>query len=122
MKRKLLLLLAVLMIVGSMLLGCGSKTDSKYVGTTWTMTAVEAQGMKFEGDTLKDTMGTATIKFDAKKVTLSLAGADSEGTWSEKDDVITITADGESVDCPIEDSKLVVEMEGAKMYFEQDAE
>lgn len=65
-------------------------------------------------------MDTATIKFDAKKVTLNFGEENGEGTWTEKDNVISITSDGETVECPVEDSQLLFEVEGTKMYFVQD--
>lgn len=121
MKKKLSLLLAVVMMLGIMLVGCGSaKNASIYVGTTWTLNSVEAQGVTLEGETLKSAMDTATIKFDAKKVTLNFGEENGEGTWSEKDNVITIKSDGETIECPITDSKLLFELEGTKMYFVQD--
>lgn len=121
MKKKLSLLLAIIMVLGAMLAGCGSaKNDSAYVGTTWTLNSVEAQGITLEGDALKGAMDTATIKFDAKKVTLNFGEENGEGTWTEKDNVISITSDGETVECPVEDSQLLFEVEGTKMYFVQD--
>lgn len=121
MKKRLSLLLAIVMILGVMLAGCGAaKNDSVYVGTSWTLNSVEAEGIILEGEVLASAMDTATIKFDAKKVTLNFGEENGEGTWSEKDNVITIKSDGETIECPITDSKLLFELEGTKMYFVQD--
>ncbi len=103
-----------------MLVGCGAKNDSVYVGTTWTLNSVEAEGIVLEGELLASAMDAATIKFDAKKVTLNFGTENGEGTWSEKDNVITINSDGETIECPITDSKLLFELEGTKMYFVKD--
>ncbi|MTK05561.1 MAG: hypothetical protein F8N38_00525 [Hungatella sp.] len=120
MKKKLSILLAILMMLGAMLVGCGAKNDSVYVGTTWTLNSVEAEGIVLEGELLASAMDAATIKFDAKKVTLNFGTENGEGTWSEKDNVITIKSDGETIECPITDSKLLFELEGTKMYFVKD--
>lgn len=120
MKKKLSILLAILMMLGAMLVGCGAKNDSVYVGTTWTLNSVEAEGIVLEGELLASAMDAATIKFDAKKVTLNFGTENGEGTWSEKDNVITINSDGETIECPITDSKLLFELEGTKMYFVKD--
>ena len=120
MKKKLSILLAILMVLGAMLAGCGAKNDSVYVGTTWTLNSVEAEGIVLEGELLASAMDAATIKFDAKKVTLNFGTENGEGTWSEKDNVITIKSDGEVIECPITDSKLLFELEGTKMYFVKD--
>lgn len=120
MKKKLSILLAILMMLGAMLVGCGAKNDSVYVGTTWTLNSVEAEGIVLEGELLASAMDAATIKFDAKKVTLNFGTENGEGTWSEKDNVITINSDGENIVCPITDSKLLFELEGTKMYFVKD--
>ncbi|MBE5981488.1 MAG: hypothetical protein E7249_20525 [Paenibacillaceae bacterium] len=120
MKKKLSILLAILMMLGAMLVGCGAKNDSVYVGTTWTLNSVEAEGIVLEGELLASAMEAATIKFDAKKVTLNFGTENGEGTWSEKDNVITIKSDGETIECPITDSKLLFELEGTKMYFVKD--
>lgn len=122
MKRKVSILLAVVMILGTMLMGCGAKNESKYVGTTWTLDSVEAQGITIEGDTLKNAMPDSTIKFEEKKVTLNFGDTKGDGTWTEKDDTITIKSDGETLECPIKDSKLLVEAAGSKMYFVQQEE
>ena len=120
MKKRLSILLAILMVLGAMLVGCGAKNDSVYVGTTWTLNSVEAEGIVLEGELLASAMDAATIKFDAKKVTLNFGTENGEGTWSEKDNVITIESDGETIECPITDSKLLFELEGTKMYFVKD--
>ncbi len=120
MKKRLSLLLAILMMLGAMLVGCGAKNDSVYVGTTWTLNSVEAEGIVLEGELLASAMDAATIKFDAKKVTLNFGTENGEGIWSEKDNVITIESDGETIECPITDSKLLFELEGTKMYFVKD--
>ncbi|MBE5989698.1 hypothetical protein BXY41_104124 [Lacrimispora xylanisolvens] len=120
MKKRLSILLAILMVLGAMLVGCGAKNDSVYVGTTWTLNSVEAEGIVLEGELLASAMDAATIKFDAKKVTLNFGTENGEGTWSEKDNVITIKSDGETIECPITDSKLLFELEGTKMYFVKD--
>ena len=120
MKKRLSILLAILMVLGAMLVGCGAKNDSVYVGTTWTLNSVEAVGIVLEGELLASAMDAATIKFDAKKVTLNFGTENGEGTWSEKDNVITINSDGETIECPITDSKLLFELEGTKMYFVKD--
>ena len=120
MKKRLSILFAILMVLGAMLVGCGAKNDSVYVGTTWTLNSVEAEGIVLEGELLASAMDAATIKFDAKKVTLNFGTENGEGTWSEKDNVITIKSDGEVIECPITDSKLLFELEGTKMYFVKD--
>lgn len=121
MKKRLSLLLAIVMMLGVMLAGCGAaKNDSVYVGTTWTLNSVEAEGIVFEGELLASVMDAATIEFDAKKVTLNFGEENGEGTWSEKDNVITIKSDGETFECPITDSMLLFDLEGTKMYFAQD--
>ncbi len=120
MKKRLSILLAILMVLGAILVGCGAKNDSVYVGTTWTLNSVEAEGIVLEGELLASAMDAATIKFDAKKVTLNFGTENGEGTWSEKDNVITIKSDGETIECPITDSKLLFELEGTKMYFVKD--
>ena len=120
MKKRLSILFAILMMLWAMLVGCGAKNDSVYVGTTWTLNSVEAEGIVLEGELLASAMDAATIKFDAKKVTLNFGTENGEGTWSEKDNVITIKSDGEVIECPITDSKLLFELEGTKMYFVKD--
>jgi hypothetical protein len=117
MKRKLSIVLAVIMLFAVMLAGCGGSKSSKFEGE-WKLSGAEMAGVKVEADGLSQ-FGEATIKFEGKKVTMTMGGETKESEWTEKDGVATITEDGNSVDLTIEDSKLVFEYSGVKMYFEK---
>jgi hypothetical protein len=119
MKKNLVMVLALVVVLGMMMIGCGSKNDSKYVGTTWSLAAFEAEGMKIEGEDATSTMGECIIDFKSDEVSLTLGGEKYKGDWSEKNDVITIESDGESMECNFEDSQLVMEQDGVKLYFEK---
>ena len=53
MNKNIIKLFAIVMILGVMLSGCGAaKNDSAYVGTSWTLNSVEAEGITLEGELL----------------------------------------------------------------------
>lgn len=119
MKRRLALLLAIVMVVGTMMMGCKSKSD--LAGTTWVATSLEdAKGTKISGDNLKAIMDF-TIEFkDDNKLHMAINGSETDGTYSQKGDKVTLTADdGSSLEVKVDGSTMTMEQNGSKVTFEK---
>ena len=60
--------------------GGGSAADG-LAGTEWSLTGVEASGMKVEGELL-DQFASSTLRFWSTKFTMTLNDESAEGTYS----------------------------------------
>jgi lipopolysaccharide export system protein LptA len=119
MKKRLAFLLVIVMVLGTMMMACGSKT--KLEGTTWSLTSIEAEGVTFKGDELKSAMGGETT-FEFKKdgvIVATAAETETEGTWSLKGDKITIDLEGGKAEGTVDGSKMTIDQDGTKMVFEK---
>lgn len=123
MKRKVLLLLSVLFMFSFILGGCGSsEPKSALEGTTWVISSgKDDSGIELTSDLLA-LAGIAdfTLEFKADEVlTASYAEESADGTWSEKDNVVTIGLDGESITANVEGEQLTLAQEGMTLYFDK---
>jgi len=125
MKKRVLSLLSVLIVLTFALVACGSKgTASKLDGTTWNLSGgkEEASGIEVTAEQMA-ALGMEEFKFEFKKggvATVTFAGESADGTFTEKDNEVTITEDGsESFTGTIEDNKLTISQDGMSLYFEK---
>jgi hypothetical protein len=124
MKKRVLSLLSVLIILTFALAACGSKgPTSKLDGTTWSLSGGkdEASGIEVTAEQMA-TLGMDDFKMEFKKggvVTVTLADESSDGTFTVKDNEVTITESGESTTVTLEDDKIIMLLEGTTLYFEK---
>lgn len=124
MKKRVLSLLSILIVLSFALVACGSKgTASKLDGTTWNLSGgkEEASGIEVTADQMA-ALGMEEFKFEFKKggvATVTFAGESADGKFTEKDNEVTITADGESITGTLEDNKLTISQDGMALYFEK---
>lgn len=123
MKRSFLVLLSVLLVFSFVLAGCGSKEPKSAVeGTTWNATGgKDVSGIEVTAEQLGLTEGNGfTLEFKEKgALSASLQGETTEGTWSEKDNVVTMVLDGESATADLADDKLTLVQGDMTLYFEK---
>ncbi|BCJ96746.1 hypothetical protein acsn021_43150 [Anaerocolumna cellulosilytica] len=124
MKKRVLSLLSILIVLSFALVACGSKgTASKLDGTTWNLSGgkEEASGIEVTADQMA-ALGMEEFKFDFKQggvATVTFAGESADGTFTEKDNEVTITSEGESITGTLEDNKLTISQDGMTLYFEK---
>ncbi|MCI8464918.1 MAG: lipocalin family protein [Lachnospiraceae bacterium] len=122
-KRVAVLMLAALMTVLA-LAGCGGKKSSDPVVGEWKMTKVEAMGVSMSVEEYLQAAGMGDMKMemsikDNGKFSMDVVGESGDGTWKYKDPVLTLTADGESVEAEYKDGTITMEMSGVAMIFEK---
>ena len=61
---------------------------------------------------------TYTFKADGKLV-VSALGAEVEGTWSQKDKIVTVTVDGQSQDMTLDGDKLTIVQNDVTVIFKK---
>lgn len=125
MKRtnKIIAALAAVMMVMLMVAGCGNNNsaDNALVAGTWKLTSAEASGMTLTSEMLGTVgMDNMTIEFDENgTVKLALYEQTVDAQWAMNGDAVEITAEGETIAAQLEDGKLVMEADGAKLIFEK---
>lgn len=125
MKRtnKIIAALAAVMMVMLMVAGCGNNNsaDNALVAGTWKLTSAEASGMTLTSEMLGTVgMDNMTIEFDENgTVKLALYEQTVDAQWAMNGDAVEITVEGETIAAQLEDGKLVMEADGAKLIFEK---
>ncbi len=123
MKKSFLVLLSVLLVFSFVLGGCGSKAPKSAVeGTTWIISGgKDGTGIEITSDQLGLVgIGDFSLEFKADGVvTASVAGETSDGTWSEKDNAVTVEIDGDTIAGTVDGDKLTLEQEDMTLYFDK---
>jgi len=115
--KKIAIVLAFVLLVSVGLVGCkkdGKNSANDLVGT-WKLTSMEYAGQKIEGEELAAYGDAMTIEFksDGK---VSLMG--DESTYSQSDNKVEISNEGEVIITLVKDGNtLVVDEDGMKMVF-----
>lgn len=102
MKKTICAVVLCALVLSLALAGCGGGGNSGLAGTEWTLSSVEANGIKVEGDTLSQ-FGSASIKFEANSFSMSINEQSATGTYTMKDKTLTLTVDGEDATATMED-------------------
>lgn len=119
--KKVVSLVAALLLVVTTLTACGGKD----VTGTYKLSTVEAGGvsMDADGDQAKaagfssDTCSIELTGSDSGK--MNLMGQSKELTYSVDGNTITMTIDGDSQDATLDGNKITIEEDGTKMVFEK---
>lgn len=122
MKRSFLLLLSVLFMFTFVLAGCSNTPKSSLEGTTWVISSgKDASGIELTSELLDSVgIGDFTLELKADGVlTASYAEESGEGTWSEKDNVVTIEMDGDTLTANVEGDQLTLEQGDMTLYFDK---
>ena len=104
------------------LIGCGGNTadyDKNFIGK-WEVESMTSDGEELDADTMDFMRALGmNVVFDLKEGgngNLDLMGEQLDFTWKAKDaSTVTITAEGDSADFKLQDSKLVGEFDDASM-------
>lgn len=119
MKKKLVLLLAFVMLCATVFTACSSGG----LTGTWKLSGAEMLGKEVSVDEIGDMGGleNAVLKFKSGgKVTLSLGEDENSGEWKKDGDQVSIIADGTKVmDLTLDGSKLILEQSGIKLIFKK---
>lgn len=120
-KRALTLLLALAMIVSLAACGGGGGAAGSYK-----MTKMNAAGVEMNIDDLAALAGvdmtvTLELKSDGNfTLDMSALGTGSvSGTWTSSGSSVTLTAEGEDVNCTLNGGTLVMEQDGQSLTFEK---
>ncbi len=114
------LMLAAIMMVFA---GCGGGGKEPVIGD-WKMTEIETMGVKVSLEEYMQSMGgdaedmnmQLSIK-EGGKFSGNIAGQEGEGTWTYKEPTLSLTADGETMDCEYKDGKLTLKVEEGGQSF-----
>lgn len=114
MKRRISLLFTVLLTLCFVLAGCGSKQDTSAVEGTWTLVSAteESSGTEISGDLLEAAgLNNFGFEFKSDGTVIATMGTDTpmEGTYTLKDNTVTVIVD---------DMQSVGEIDGSKMTME----
>lgn len=108
-----LLLTAVMMVFSA----CGGNSKAPVIGD-WKMTQIEAIGVTVSVEEYMEAMGGDSEDLDLKMTikedgtfTGKTSEEASEGTWEYKEPTLTLTADGETMECEYKDGKLTMTIE-----------
>jgi hypothetical protein len=124
MKKKVSILLSVLLVLSFVLVACGSKgLASAYEGTTWKLTSgKDATGIEVTADQLA-AFGMSDFSFEFKAdgvVTATVAGESADGTFTEKENEITMGVDGDTLTATVDgDTMTVVETDITLIFTKQ---
>ena len=116
---KVLTLLMALVLTFS-LAACGGSSDSTdLTGTTWALSGGSQGSTKVDKATLESLLGGEMVYSFAEdgKVTLSLSGAEVEGTWSQDGNEVSLDIQGDTGTMTIDGDKMILEQDGIKVEF-----
>lgn len=118
--KKIVSLVAVLLLIATTLTACGGGISGKF---KLTLVNVGGVSMEADGDAAK------AAGFDKEKCYIDFSGKDSgkmemmgetqDFTYTVDGKNITLTADGETINGTIDGNKLTIEEQGMKMEFEK---
>ena len=114
MKKKTFALICCVMVALFALAACGG-SDSKYAGT-WKATKAAASGIEVSIDAI----GEITVTLDnGGKGTFSYNDQSEDLSWEESSNGVTIKAEGQTIECPVEDNVMTLEYSGATITLEK---
>lgn len=123
MKRKLVLLLALVMLCSAVLTACGSgklegtwKLDSIDAGDSEEAKAGAAMAMAF--------MSSMEMEFKKDGVMIMRLGTgdekeESEGTYTQDGNKVIMTSEGQDQEAKLDGNKLIMEEEGLSLVFKK---
>ena len=122
MKKRMMLLLAMILTVLT-LAACGGSKISPVVGT-WKATTVSVSGVSVDVDEYLKQSGNEDVKMEMvlekdNTMSINMAGQTGEGTWKLDGSTLTLTIDGDSLDTTYEDGKITMDLSGVSMTLEK---
>ena len=122
MKKRMMLLLAMILTVLT-LAACGGSKTSPVVGT-WKATTVSVSGVSVDVDEYLKQSGNEDVKMEMvlekdNTMSINIAGQSGEGTWKLDGSTLTLTIDGDSLDTTYEDGKITMDLSGVSMTLEK---
>ncbi|MEI3176674.1 MULTISPECIES: lipocalin-like domain-containing protein [unclassified Candidatus Paralachnospira] len=122
MKKRMMLLLAMILTVLT-LAACGGSKISPVVGN-WKATTVSVSGVSVDVDEYLKQSGNEDVKMEMvlekdNTMSINMAGQTGEGTWKLDGSTLTLTIDGDSLDTTYEDGKITMDLSGVSMTLEK---
>lgn len=122
MKKRMMLLLAMILTVLT-LAACGGSKISPVVGN-WKATTVSVSGVSVDVDEYLKQSGNEDVKMEMvlekdNTMSINMAGQSGEGTWKLDGSTLTLTIDGDSLDTTYEDGKITMDLSGVSMTLEK---
>ncbi len=122
MKKRMMLLLAMILTVLT-LAACGGSKISPVVGN-WKATTVSVSGVSVDVDEYLKQSGNEDVKMEMvlekdNTMSINMAGQPGEGTWKLDGSTLTLTIDGDSLDTTYEDGKITMDLSGVSMTLEK---
>ena len=114
MKKRTIALICCIALAVFALAACGG-SDSKYAGT-WKATKAAASGIEVSIDAIGEITLTLENGGDG---TFSYNGQSESISWEESSSGITLKAEGQTIECPIEDNTMTLEYSGATITLEK---
>lgn len=120
------LAMAILLMMGTLLTGCGGNGGGDPIVGKWSLTNVEVNGTVLDVKTFIEQYGQGVdtseldVSFDVKEdgtFTGVAGGQTAEGTWEKGTDSYTLTVDDQDQAAKLEDGKLVFEYSDMKMIL-----
>ena len=119
-KKILPLFLVLVLTMG--LTACGSKSSTTdLTGTTWVLNSGTQGDTTIDKATLESMFGgEMTYSFESEgKVTLSLAGVQIEGTWTQDGDTVSLDMQGDTGEMTLNGDTLSIDENGVTVEFIQ---
>ena len=122
MKKRMMLLLAMILTVLT-LAACGGSKISPVVGN-WKATTVSVSGVSVDVDEYLKQSGNEDVKMEMvlekdNTMSINMAGQTGEGTWKLDGSTLTLTIDGDSLDTTYEDGKITMDLSVVSMTLEK---
>lgn len=120
MKKRVLIILAVVMLMFSMVACKGGSGESDVIGK-WELTKMSGEGMEFDKETLKSMGMVMTVELkEGGKAVISMTGEDDEEvSWEKKDGNVIIGDEGEKMEFKVDGKTMSGEQEGFKVELEK---
>ena len=120
MKKRVLIVLAVVMLMFSMAACKGGNGESDVIGK-WELTKMSEEGMEVDKETLKSMGMTMTVELkEGGKAVVSVSGEeDEEVNWEKKDGNVIIDGEGDKMEFKVDGKTMSGEREGLKIEFEK---
>ena len=122
MKKRMMLLLAMILTVLT-LAACGGSKISPVVGN-WKATTVSVSGVSVDVDEYLKQSGNEDVKMEMvlekdNTMSINMAGQTGDGTWKLDGSTLTLTIDGDSLDTTYENGKITMDLSGVSMTLEK---
>lgn len=115
MKKRVLLLLAVVFVFSIILGACGSKKPINVEGTTWVIDSLKDKSGNKATDEDFESLGMKDYKVEFKKdgvMTVSAAGVTVDGTWSQSDNIVTVDDGQKKLEYTLDGNKMTITENG----------